>query len=66
VEAALIRQVWQRARGCCEYCRVPQEFDESPFEIDHIISRKHGGATVAGNLAPSCFPWKKQSRCLRC
>ena len=23
-------------------------------EVDHIISRKHGGTTVAGNLAYSC------------
>jgi hypothetical protein len=32
-----------------------QEFSDNPFEIDHIISRKHGGTTVAGNLALSCF-----------
>jgi hypothetical protein len=32
-----------------------QEFDETPFEIDHIISKKHRGPTVAGNLALSCF-----------
>jgi len=25
------------------------------FEIDHIISIKHDGPTVAGNLALSCF-----------
>ena len=56
MEAALIRLVWQRAKGRCEYCQMPQEYDESPFEIDHIISRKHGGPTVATNLALSCFP----------
>ena len=26
-----------------------------PFEIDHIIARKHRGRTVAGNLAVSCW-----------
>lgn len=25
-----------------------------PFEIDHIIPRKHRGGTVAGNLALAC------------
>jgi hypothetical protein len=26
-----------------------------PFEIDHIIARKHRGPTAAGNLAESCY-----------
>jgi hypothetical protein len=34
---------------------MPQDFDDITFEIDHIIPRKHGGLTVAGNLALSCF-----------
>jgi hypothetical protein len=55
MEAALVRLIWQRAGNCCEYCRIPQDFDENPFEIDHIIARKHGGPTVAGNLALSCL-----------
>jgi hypothetical protein len=25
------------------------------FEVDHVIARKHGGPTVAGNLALTCF-----------
>ncbi len=54
MDAALIRLVWQRARDCCEYCQLPQEYSDSPFEIDHIISRKHQGPTVASNLALSC------------
>lgn len=55
MDAALVRHVWQRARGCCEYCRLSQAFDDRPFEIDHVIARKHQGPTVAGNLALSCF-----------
>lgn len=55
MDAALIRQVWRRAASRCEYCQLPQEFDDRSFEIDHIISRKHHGPTVAGNLALSCF-----------
>ena len=55
MDAALIRQVWRRADGCCEYCRLSQEFDDRPFEIDHILSRKHSGASIPSNLALSCF-----------
>lgn len=55
MEAALVRWVWQRAGSCCEYCHVPQDLDDTPFEIDHVIARKHGGPTVASNLALSCF-----------
>jgi 5-methylcytosine-specific restriction endonuclease McrA len=55
MDAALIRQVWRRADGCCEYCRLSQEFDDRPFEIDHIRSQKHIGASIASNLALSCF-----------
>jgi 5-methylcytosine-specific restriction endonuclease McrA len=55
MDAELVRLVWQRASACCEYCRIPQQFDDTPFEIDHIVSNKHEGPTVAGNLALSCF-----------
>jgi len=34
---------------------MPQDYDDSPFEIDHIIARKHSGPSVAGNLALSCL-----------
>ena len=55
MDAALTRLVWRRAGARCEYCQMPQAFDDAVFEIDHIIARKHGGATVASNLALSCF-----------
>ncbi|MEW6212034.1 MAG: HNH endonuclease signature motif containing protein [Acidobacteriota bacterium] len=51
----LENMVWQRAGRTCEYCRMPQEYDELPFEIDHIIARKHGGSSDARNLALACF-----------
>ena len=57
MEASLVRHVWARAKDRCEYCQLSQEWDDRPFEIDHIISRKHRGRTVAGNLALSCFRW---------
>src|SRR5882757_1422949 len=55
MEAALIRQILQRAAQHCEYCQMPQEYDDPTFEIDHIIARKHGGTTLPNNLALSCF-----------
>jgi HNH endonuclease len=55
MEIELVRQVWERASDRCEYCQLPQEFDDAPFELDHIIARKHNGLTVSGNLALSCF-----------
>jgi hypothetical protein len=55
MDAALERLVRRRAGGRCEYCRLPQARAQVPFEIDHIIARKHRGGTVAGNLALTCY-----------
>ncbi len=54
-DIALARLVRERARGCCEYCRLPEQFSSIPFELDHIIAEQHGGRTIAGNLALACF-----------
>lgn len=54
MDATLAWQVQQRARRCCEYCQLPQDYSNIAFEIDHIIARKHGGVTAARNLALSC------------
>jgi hypothetical protein len=59
MHASLESLVWQRARGRCEYCQIAQEFDELIFEIDHIIATKHGGKTIASNLALACFSCNK-------
>lgn len=55
MDAALERLVRQRAGGRCEYCRLPRASTQAPFEIDHVIARKHRGPTTAGNLAVSCY-----------
>jgi hypothetical protein len=55
MDDALRQLVWQRAGGRCEYCQLAQEFSILPFEIDHIIARKHGGKTLASNLALACY-----------
>jgi hypothetical protein len=55
MDAKLIRLVWERADGRCEYCQMPHVADDAPFEIDHIISRKHRGPTVSDNLCLSFY-----------
>jgi 5-methylcytosine-specific restriction endonuclease McrA len=49
------QQVWERAGGRCEYCGMPEEYDELPFEIEHIIARQHGGSDELSNRALACF-----------
>lgn len=51
----LVQQIWERAGNRCEYCRIPHPHYRLPFQIDHIIARQHGGATISDNLALACF-----------
>jgi hypothetical protein len=55
MDAALEQLVWARAGRRCEYCRMLQDHDPNPFQIDHVIAVSHGGPTRAGNLALACF-----------
>lgn len=52
---ALAEAVRQRAGGRCEYCHFPLEHASLPFEVEHVIPRKHEGATESENLAFACF-----------
>lgn len=54
IPAELRRLVFQRAMGCCEYCRIPEKFCFFPHQIDHVIPEKHGGPTNAANTALAC------------
>jgi 5-methylcytosine-specific restriction endonuclease McrA len=47
----LRRIVSARAEGLCEYCLIHVDDTFLGCEVDHIISRKHGGPTEADNLA---------------
>jgi HNH endonuclease len=44
----------KRAKNCCEYCRISAIDSYYGFQVDHIISRKHGGKTILENLAYAC------------
>jgi len=51
---ALRREIFERAKGRCEYCLSPAKYALHPFEADHIIPRSKGGSTSLENLALSC------------
>jgi hypothetical protein len=57
-----IREVVARRAGFrCEYCLLHEEDSYQPHQLDHIISRKHGGLSLLENLAYSCIrcnAWK--------
>jgi hypothetical protein len=54
MDAELRQFVRTRAAYQCEYCRLPQEFSELRFHIEHIVPRQHGGADHFDNLALAC------------
>ncbi len=55
ITAALRRIVMARAEGLCEYCLLHEEDTLFGFEVDHVISEKHGGPTREDNLAYACL-----------
>ena len=55
MDAALEDLIRRRARSRCEYCLLPEEVSNTPFQFDHIIAQSHGGQTVSENLAYACF-----------
>lgn len=55
IPSHLRRTVEVRSAGNCENCRIHNDHAILPHEPDHVIALKHGGATVADNLAFSCF-----------
>lgn len=55
VTPARRQAVIQRAGGCCEYCRLMQTDNTSPFHVDHILPIKHRGTDDMDNLCLSCF-----------
>jgi hypothetical protein len=55
VNQELVRQVWRRAAGRCEYCRLPSAAYPLPFHVDHIVAQQHEGPTSLENLALACL-----------
>jgi HNH endonuclease len=61
ISAAVRRLVATRAGRRCEYCLLHENDSFTPHQVDHIISRKHGGDSSPENLALACIrcnAWK--------
>lgn len=54
VSAQLRNFVAARAMESCEYCLIHAAYTAFAHEVDHVIARKHGGATEPDNLAFAC------------
>lgn len=54
INAKLRRHVMERARHICEYCLIHENDTFFGCHVDHVISEKHGGLTVASNLTYAC------------
>jgi CRISPR/Cas system Type II protein with McrA/HNH and RuvC-like nuclease domain len=51
-------EIYERCQGCCFYCDktvVPFTQRLHRWEIDHVISRAHGGTDTTDNLVVACF-----------
>src|SRR5581483_5852423 len=48
-------EVIHRAKSRCEYCLLHEDDAVFPHEVDHIISRQHGGDETPDNLAYACM-----------
>ena len=47
-------RVAKRAAFICEYCKAPQPYSPSPFDIEHILPTSLGGNSELDNLAYAC------------
>ena len=55
IPAETRRLVIGRAGRCCEYRLIHEDDMYFGCEVDHVVSEKHGGLTVAENLAYACL-----------
>jgi hypothetical protein len=44
-----------RAGYRCEYCLIHENDAGFPHQVDHVVSRKHGGTSDFDNLAYACI-----------
>jgi hypothetical protein len=61
IPVELKNQVFDRAKGICEYCYSQAKFSPNNFEIEHIVPVSREGTTTSENLAlacPSCNSYK--------
>ncbi len=54
ISAEQQRQVIERAKRRCEYCKSSMDYASQSFAMEHIIPISAGGETVLTNLALAC------------
>ncbi len=54
ISAETRQTVATRANNICEYCLIAEVDAYFKFQVEHIISRKHGGSSDLENLALAC------------
>ncbi len=54
ISPAIRHQVYERASGCCEYCKNQQAYSTAPFSVEHIWPVSKQGDNNSENLALSC------------
>jgi hypothetical protein len=54
ISEELRADVARRAAHRCEYCLIHEDAAGFPHQVDHIVSRKHGGSSTPDNLAYAC------------
>lgn len=54
IPARLRRELAQRAEYRCEHCLIPERCAGFDHQVDHVISKKHGGSHAVDNLAFCC------------
>src|SRR5688572_24074157 len=55
MDKLLAQSVRDRAGGRCEYCQMSAKLYRTVFHVDHVVAVKHGGQTLAENLALACL-----------
>jgi len=55
ISAELRAQVARRAGHRCEYCGIREDDAGFAHQVDHVLSRKHGGMSALDNLAYACI-----------
>ena len=54
IATKLRQRVFERAQGCCEYCRSQAQYATQSLSVEHILARTKGGTTTLANLALAC------------
>jgi hypothetical protein len=54
ISDAVKKQVIDRAKGICEYCRSQVKYSPNNFEVEHVYPLFLGGTNTLENLALAC------------